>query len=155
MTITTNSFSYLRSRSGRMGKEKKRVALRCPTLGKCRTSPRNKLEFWGNKTQIIAERVILDGKEKANRYRIASYRYNGRKKTLKTFPRKAWEWEKIFQKKMDSIISGFIYILTYRYRHHRIDYRNLSSSICADRNYFLFYFPQLRRYLAALGSRHL
>ena len=91
MTITTNSFSYLRSRSGRMGKEKKRVALRCPTLGKCRTSPRNKVEFKGNETQIIAQGFILDEKDKTNCYRIASYRCNGRKKTSKTFPRRAWE----------------------------------------------------------------
>ena len=91
MTITTNSFSYLRSRGGRMGKEKKRVALRYPTSGRCRTSTRNKLEFKGNETQIIAEGFILDGKDKTNRDRIASYRCNGRKKTSKTFPRKAWE----------------------------------------------------------------
>ncbi len=91
MTFHTGSLAICGVEAEEWEKEKKRVALRCPTLGKCRTSPRSKVEFKGNETQIIAERVILDGKEKANRYRIASYRCNGRKKTSKTFPRKAWE----------------------------------------------------------------
>ena len=45
MVISTNSFSYLQSRSGRMRNEKKKVAIRCPALGKCRTSAKNKVEF--------------------------------------------------------------------------------------------------------------
>ncbi len=43
--ISTNSFSYLQSISGRMRNEKKKVAIRCPALGKCRTSAKNKVEF--------------------------------------------------------------------------------------------------------------